>query len=104
MREPPVETIVERIVEALDPVRVVMFGSRARGDADGDSDLDLFVEAQSDLAPPERRRAVSRLFGLRDWAMDVVVYTPEEVQRLRDVVGTLLYTIEREGKVLYERH
>jgi hypothetical protein len=35
--------------------------------------------------------------------MDIVVYTPEEVRRLRDVKGSLLSMIEKEGKVLYER-
>lgn len=103
MREPPVDEIVRAIVRNFHPHRVVMFGSRARGAAGPDSDLDLCVEMETDLKPPQRRRAISALFGLRDWAMDLVVYTPEEVERFRDVVGTLLYTIEREGRVLYER-
>lgn len=102
MVEPPVDDIVEKIVDHFHPRRIMLFGSRARGTSDPESDLDLFVELDTDLTPPERRRALSRLFGLRNWAMDVVVYTPDEVRRLKDVVGTLLYTIEREGKVLYE--
>ena len=104
MVEPPVDDIVEKIVDHFHPRRIVLFGSRARGENDPESDLDLFVELDTDLTPPERQRALSRLFGLRNWAMDLVVYTPEEVKRLKDVVGTLLYTIEREGKVLYETH
>ena len=101
--EPPVDEIVRRIVEAFAPQRIVLFGSRARGENGPGSDLDLFVEMESDKPAPDRARDVSRLFGLRKWAMDVVVYTPEEVRRFRDLVGTLLRTIEREGKVLYER-
>ena len=103
MVEPPVDEIVRKIVEAFAPRRIVVFGSRARGQAGPDSDLDLFVEMHSDLPPRQRVRAVSDLFGLRRWAMDLVVYTPQEVERMKDTVGTLLYTIEREGKVLYER-
>ena len=103
MVEPPVDEIVRKIVEAFAPRRIVVFGSRARGQAGPDSDLDLFVEMHSDLPPRDRVRAVSDLFGLRRWAMDLVVYTPQEVERMKDTVGTLLYTIEREGKVLYER-
>ena len=102
MVEAPVDEIVRRIVAACHPRRIVMFGSRARGNAALDSDLDLFVEMETDLPPPERRREICRLFGQRKWAMDVVVYTPEEAARIKDVVGTLLYVIEREGKVLYE--
>jgi len=103
MAEPPVGEIVSKIVETFHPRRIVMFGSRARGAAGPDSDLDLFVEMESDQPPRDRARAVDALFFPRRWSMDLVVSTPEEVQRYKDVVGTILYTIEREGKVLYER-
>ena len=103
MVEPPVDEIVQKIVGAFRPRRIVMFGSRARGHVGPESDLDLLVEMESDKRPPQRAADVAQLFGLREWAMDVVVYTPEEVRRHRNVLGTLLYTIEREGKVLYEQ-
>lgn len=103
MIDAPVDEIVQKIVAAFHPRRVMMFGSRARGEMDVDSDLDLFVEMESNLPPRQRVRVVNDLFGLRRWAMDVVVYTPDEVQQMKDTVGTLLYTIEREGRVLYER-
>jgi hypothetical protein len=59
------------------------------------------MEAQG--SPPERSAAVSAIFGLRPWSLDVVVYTPEEVERLRGIHGTLLSVIEAEGRLLYER-
>ena len=58
---------------------------------------------ETDARPPERAANVAALFGLRRWALDVVVYTPEEVERLRGVGGTLLAQIEADGRVLYER-
>jgi|SRR5712692_4946594 len=91
------------IIEHFNPRRIVLFGSHARGEAGPNSDLDLFIEMETDRRPPERAIAVSSLFGLRTWPLDVVVYTPEEVQRLRNVKGTLLSTIESEGIVLYAR-
>ena len=103
MTQPPVDQIVEKIVEACHPRRVVVFGSRARDEAGPESDLDLFVEMESDKPPRERVRAVDDLFGPRRWSMDLIVCTPEEVEGAKNLVGTLLYTIEREGKVLYER-
>jgi predicted nucleotidyltransferase len=102
MREPPIDEIVEKIVEAFHPRRIVMFGSRARGEAGPDSDLDLMVEMESDKPQRERVRTVDALFDRRRWSMDLLVYTPQEVQRFKDMLGTLLYTIEREGRVLYE--
>ncbi len=97
------EEIAATIVEKFNPVRVVVFGSHARGEAGDDSDVDLFVEMESEQRPPERAIEVSAVFGLRRWPLDVVVYTPSEVERLRTVRGTLLSVIEAEGEVLYER-
>lgn len=98
-----VEEIASKIVDKFNPVRIVLFGSHARGDADDESDVDLFVEMESDRRPPERAIEVNAVFGLRPWPLDVVVYTPAEVARLRKVRGTLLSVIEAEGEVLYER-
>jgi predicted nucleotidyltransferase len=97
------EQITQTIVDRFHPRRIVLFGSHARGEARADSDLDLFVEMESAASPPERAVQVSAVFGLRPWPLDLVVYTPEEVERLRGLNGTLLSAIEAEGKVLYER-
>lgn len=96
------EKVTNTIVERFHPRRIILFGSRARGEARPDSDVDLFVEMESTRRPPERTIEVSSVFGLRPWPLDVVVYTPDEVKRLRRVRGTLLSVIEREGTVLYE--
>ncbi len=95
--------ITKNIVDHFNPKRIILFGSHGRGEGGPDSDLDLFIEMETDLRPPERAIAVSSLFGLRKWPLDIVVYTPEEVQRLKNVKGTLLSTIESEGKILYAR-
>lgn len=98
-----IEYVIRTIVEWFDPDRVIRFGSHALGDAGPDSDLDLFIEMDTDLQPLQRTVMVDTAFGLRRWPMDVLVYTPEEVERLRGLHGTLLKMIEGEGKVLYER-
>ena len=95
--------IVRRIVEVTDPHRIILFGSRARGDHRPDSDLDLFIEMESALRPSDRRRAILSLFRPRRWSMDLFVYTPTEVARSSGVNGTLVSIVEKEGKVLYER-
>lgn len=101
-KPPDIRAISNRIVEQFRPRRIILFGSHALGNAGHDSDLDLFVEMESELRPPERAAEVSALFGLRSWPLDVVVYTPKEVERLRGIRGTLLARIEEEGRILYE--
>ncbi|MBM4326950.1 MAG: nucleotidyltransferase domain-containing protein [Deltaproteobacteria bacterium] len=103
MDQEQLQKVAAVIAKRFNPVRIIVFGSHARGDATDDSDLDLFVEMETDRRPPERAIEVSAVFGLRPWPLDVVVYTPSEVARLRGVRGTLLSVIEAEGKVLYER-
>lgn len=98
-----VKAIAARIAERFHPRRIVLFGSRARGEGGPDSDVDLFIEMETARPAPERAMEVSAVFGLRHWPLDVIVYTPEEVQQLRGVRGSLLAAIEAEGKVLYEQ-
>ena len=95
--------ITRTIVEGLRPRRIVLFGSRARGNAAPDSDYDIMVEMETDLGSSERIGAVADLFPRRGWSMDVLVYTPDEVRRWKDDVGMVMYDIVREGRVLYCR-
>lgn len=90
-----------RIVSAAKPVKIVLFGSYARGDARPGSDVDLLVIERDPVA--QRKEAV-RLRGLlRDFQVpiDVVVFGQSFAERYWDIPGTVLYPAFREGKVLY---
>jgi predicted nucleotidyltransferase len=93
-----------RLVEQFHPVRVILFGSQARGTADDRSDADFLVvtelTARRRVLMLEMDRALRGL-GL---ARDIVVLTPEEFERDREIPGTIARPASREGKVLYERH
>jgi len=97
-----IEEITRRIVEAVHPNRIILFGSRARGDARPDSDIDLLVEMESPESRLDRYMRVNSLFYGRHWSMDLIVMTPEEVLERRTVRHSIIPTIEREGKVLFE--
>jgi predicted nucleotidyltransferase len=98
------KTIVRRIVDAIHPIKVVMFGSRARGQTRPTSDLDLLIVAES--REPRHRRAIPIYGALSDilLPMDIVVYTPDEAADWSEVRQALVTTALREGKVLYEKH
>ena len=79
--------------------------ARARGDYRPDSDIDLFIEMEVDpeVNGRERVRRIHRAFDPYPCAMDIIVYTPEEVAVRKQAAASLVSTVLREGKVLYER-
>jgi len=97
-----VDEIVERIVARIRPRKIVLFGSHARGSAEQNSDIDLLVVAESEQ--PRHRRSVPLYGALSDMLvpMDIIVYTPEEIEDWRQVPQAFVTTALREGKVLYE--
>jgi predicted nucleotidyltransferase len=94
---------IERITRRFDPLRIILFGSWARGNARPDSDLDLLVVLPH--IENKRRAAVEILRVLNGLPVskDVVVTTPEEIATRGNVVGHVLRPALREGKVIYER-
>jgi uncharacterized protein len=98
-----IQEVTQRIVEKFHPEKVILFGSHARGDARPDSDLDLIVVMQSDKPMLQRMLEVDSIFGFRRWAMDVIVYTPEEFERGSHDVGLLPYLIKGESRELYAK-
>jgi predicted nucleotidyltransferase len=97
-----IQEIVRRIVKVSQPEKVILFGSRARGTARSTSDIDLLVIARS--TQPRHRRAAPLYGALSDILapMDIVVYSPEEVQEWGEVRQAFVTTAIREGQVLYE--
>lgn len=100
--DPALAEIVRRLVDAFHPERIYLFGSKARGDADPDSDYDLLVVVPDD-APPERRR--SRLAYEALWwtgtAADVLVVTRGYFESRRGLRASLPGTVLREGTLVY---
>jgi len=98
-----VEDIVRRIVDTSQPEKIILFGSRARGDARPNSDFDVLVIKESD--EPRYRRDVPLYVALAgfDVPVDVMVYTPEEIREWSEVPLAFITTAVREGKVVYER-
>jgi predicted nucleotidyltransferase len=98
-----IELMVERLATQFAPERIVLFGSHARGEARDGSDVDLLVvlpeTPDAGEASVEMRRAVSDL----PIAKDIVVTTPEEIERRGHLVGTVLRPALKEGRIVYAR-
>ena len=97
-----IEEAVRRIAEAAKPLKVILFGSRARGSASPESDLDLIVIERE---VPDRYVEMIRLNGvLRGLiiAADILVIGVREFEERSQMPGSVYFNACREGKVVYE--
>jgi excisionase family DNA binding protein len=96
--------VVDAIATSIHPEAVILFGSRARGDARAESDFDLAILAPDGVA---RRRVAMRAYESladvpdRSVAVDIVVLTPSTIATERDLAGSIVGAVAREGVVLY---
>ncbi|HSS79271.1 MAG TPA: nucleotidyltransferase domain-containing protein [Thermoanaerobaculia bacterium] len=95
------------IVQEVEPERIILFGSHARGEARPDSDVDLLVIEQEGFGKQRSRRREAALLwrALAHFPVskDILVYSQKEAAAWRDSPGHFLARAMREGKVLYER-
>ncbi|MDP6040930.1 MAG: nucleotidyltransferase domain-containing protein [Candidatus Latescibacteria bacterium] len=99
-----IDYVAAKIAEEIQPEKIILFGSHARGDADQNSDLDLFVVTEAQEPSRIVRRKIDRLLWGRRFPIEVIVRTPQEVDRnLKAKNPFYLHHIFKEGKVLYEK-
>lgn len=100
------DELVARIVEAVRPEKVILFGSWAKGTARPDSDIDLFLEVETGRDAAEvTKLAYAAIRPLRPRlrrGVDIVVHDRAFVERYGELVGTIVRPVLREGKTLYD--
>ena len=96
-----VERVISKIVDHIQPVKVFLFGSRVRGDASEDSDIDLVVIYDGPKSKRDVEVEIHRLFKPHDFSMDVFVMTPQHFERFKRIANTLAREIAENGLVVY---
>jgi predicted nucleotidyltransferase len=93
--------VIRRVVEAAQPDKIILFGSAARGEMGPHSDLDLLVIKGGKYHQGKVTTEIYRQLADAEAAVDVVVATPEDVERYRNSPCLVYYPALREGKIVY---
>jgi predicted nucleotidyltransferase len=101
--DPVLQEMVTHILQTGNPRKIVLFGSRAAGQARTDSDYDLLLIETSDLPRYKRSARYRRALTGVGSPKDILVWTPEEVAEWRAVPNAFITSILETGVVLYER-
>lgn len=99
--EPILDELVRRIVEAVHPTRIILFGSAARGEMGPHSDLDVLVVMPDGAHRRHTSQALYMYLSRFDVVTDVVVVTESDILKRGDDPSRVLYPALREGKELY---
>lgn len=95
--------VTDKIVKEFNPEKIILFGSYAWGTPTKDSDIDLFIVKNENKTSLEMMREVSEIFFKRDFAMDILVYTAQQMERRKEMGDPFLRRIIESGKVLYAK-
>jgi predicted nucleotidyltransferase len=105
--DPIIEEIVQAVVEAAAPEQIILFGSSARGVPGPDSDVDLLVVENEASFHQGSRWAESSRIRKALWKfpvpIDVLIFTPEEMDKWKDSTNHVIARSCREGRVVYDR-
>jgi uncharacterized protein len=99
--EKEIEDITAQIIKKYNPIKIILFGSAARGEFGPDSDADfLIIKKETPFYGADRIRELNRLLE-RNIPLDVLIYRPEEFEKRLKMGDPFLKAILKEGKVLY---
>ena len=96
------DEIVRRIVQVAQPDRIILFGSAARGTMGPHSDIDLLVIKRGTFHRRQLAAEIHSYLSDVDYAFDVIVATPQDVERYGHSHALILKPALREGKVVYD--
>ena len=98
-----IKKTVNRIIQVADPEKIILFGSLGRGEEGKNSDIDLLVVKEGDYHKGKLLEDIyMNLVGVGQ-AVDIVLATPEEIERYRNSQSLVIKPALDEGKVIYER-
>jgi predicted nucleotidyltransferase len=96
-----INQVVDTIVKNIQPEKVILFGSYANGNPNEDSDLDLLVIKDMLEKRSRRGREIRKYLRGSKIPIDLLVYTPQEIEEWRDTKTAFITQVIDQGRVLY---
>jgi predicted nucleotidyltransferase len=96
-----IQEIKNRIVKGVHPEKIILFGSYAYGNPTKDSDLDLLVILPTEEPMHRRVTRIRKLLRDINVPKEIIVYTPQEVEKWKNASVAFITSIIRNGKVIY---
>jgi predicted nucleotidyltransferase len=98
-----IDAVVRRIVARVQPEKVILFGSYAKGTPTINSDLDVFVIKQTDVPMANRADDLKPMLANALLPVDVHIYTPEEVEEYGKEQFSFVSSVLKSGRTVFER-
>ena len=96
-----IDQLVKSVVEAVQPLKIILFGSAARDNTTADSDVDLLVVMPEGIHRRETARYLYKHLGETGIPVDILVATPDDLKRHKNNIGLIYRTVLQEGKEVY---
>ncbi len=97
-----VAEIVERVLDACQPERMILFGSAATGRMTRDSDIDILVVLNEVVDARQEATCVRTALAGLPFPFDIIVMSRDRFKETRDVIGGIAWPAARYGRVIYE--
>ena len=97
------DEIISQIVAVYQPEKIILFGSYANGTANENSDIDLLLVKHTNEVPVDRSATVRKSLRGFLFPMDILVYTPEEIEHSKESKFSFVSQVLKSGKVLYDK-
>jgi len=96
-----IESLVQSIIEAVHPLKIILFGSYARGKTNPDSDIDLLVVMPEGVHCRRTAQLLYRQIKGLGVPFDILVATPSDLEKHKDNIGLIYRAVLQEGREIY---
>ncbi|MGD8787393.1 MAG: nucleotidyltransferase domain-containing protein [Phycisphaerales bacterium] len=96
-----IESLVQSIVEVVHPLKIILFGSYARGKTNPESDIDVLVVMPEGTHCRRTAQLLYRQIRELGVPFDILVATPSVLEKHKDNIGLIYRTVLKEGREIY---